>query len=405
MGLKLGMLWALLFGALWGQAQERVSLAEVLQKSCRVCGELKTLTADLLVDLGSPEPGVEMSIGQNTGHVRMKRAAAEDAVGWYLANEIYTRNYGQGYRVWYGGDSLTYLLLPDSLVEREGRERGASEWGMATWREMTEKVADYHARLTLPDSAFDQRENAWLVGEITWGRDTVIDGRACWRVENRKSGERTKQKSRYDKTEWVAIDKGLYLPVACFSHFHREVDGVAQIDQKTWHQFTRVRVNEPLEDSIFRFRPQGKRSGQQALKELKEGDIAPDWTLADVSGDSVSLHALRKEYILLDFGHIACGACVLAVGDIERNVWKHCDREKVAFLYIDLLDSEETMRKYAAEKGVDYPFLKGNKELEELYGVTGYPRLFLLDGNFRVVKVFPGYFDGLGAAIRKYLEQ
>lgn len=401
-GILLGLV--LLCGFPWGCARKAGELSEVLERTCQTCEALKTMTANLFIDLGSPEPGVEMSIGQNEGHVCMKRADAGDAVGWYFANEIHTRNYGEGYRVWYGGDSLTFLMLPDSSVTREGSDGASGDWGMETWKESTNKVVHYHARLTLPDSVFGKRENAWLVGEITWGRDTVIGGRACWRVENRKSGGKEEQKSRYDKTEWVAIDKGLYLPVAYFSHFHKDVDGLAQIDQKTWHVFTDVQINKPLEDSLFHFRPEGKHIEEKILHELKEGDIAPDWTLADVYGDSVSLHALRKEYILLNFGHVACGACVMATGDIERNVLKHCDREKVAFLYIDLLDSEEVMRKYAAEKGVDYPFLKGNKELEVLYGVTGYPRLFLLDGNFRVVKVFPGYFEGIGKTIRKYLK-
>lgn len=400
-GILLGLVF--LCGLLWGCARKPGQLTEVLERTCRTCETLGTLTADLFIDLGSPEPGVEMSLGQNRGRVRMKRVD-EDDIGWYFANEIYTRSDKEGYRVWYGGDSLNYLLLEDSSVMKEGKEGVVGEWGMATWREMTGKVADYHARLTLPDSVFDQRENAWLVGEIAWGRDTVIDGRVCWRVENRKSGGQARSKSRYRHTEWVAIDKERCWPVAYFTHFHKEVDGVAQIDQKTWHLFTRVRVDEPLEDSIFRFQAEGKRFEQQVLKELQEGDIAPDWKLADVCGDSVALHELRKEYILLDFGHIACGACSMAIGDIEQQVLQYCDRDKVAFLYIDLLDSEETMRKYAEEKRPDYPFLKGNKELAVQYGVTGYPRLFLLDGNFRVVKVFPGYFDGLGAAIRALLK-
>jgi hypothetical protein len=57
-------------------------------------------------------------------------------------------------------------------------------------------------------------------------------------------------------------------------------------------------------------------------KVIAVGQPAPNWTLPQISGDSLSLSNLRGKFVLLDFWFVGCGACVMSIptlNEIQEN--------------------------------------------------------------------------------------
>ena len=386
-------------------AQKQESVLNILEKSRKAYQDIKTITGRLEIFLGSPEPGADMLVGQLAGDIRLKRVEADTSLGWYIADQfVLEDNPSMGYKVYYTGDSLIYFNLEDSTLSNESPRDAYSEWGFTTIHEWTNTIDLFYERLLLPDSVFEKKEDAWLIGQVSLGRDTVIAGRNCFVLENWKEDSRPELQVVFSNFEKLAIDKKNYFPVYHYKHFKRSVNGQPNIDQVNQTILSGLQLNKHIPDRDFQLQEKIRVKQPENVVQLVKGDQVPDWKLADINGDSLSLYQQKRKCILLEFSYVGCGACAMAAQEIQREVLDSCDREKFTFICINPVDSYGMIKKYAKEMKITYPMLKGSKELAGQYGITGYPQIFVLDSQYRIIRIISGYSPGVGKELREMIE-
>jgi protein SCO1/2 len=155
---------------------------------------------------------------------------------------------------------------------------------------------------------------------------------------------------------------------------------------------------------------------------VAERSPAPDFTLIDQDGRTVSLENLRGKVLLLDFVYTHCpGPCPILTGthvSVQRALPPELG-EKVRFVSISLdpaRDTPEAFRRYAKARGADlatWSFLGGAPEVVgdvlARYGVAGTPRpngeiehiviTYVIDADGRVARRFAGLENGVDALV------
>ena len=119
---------------------------------------------------------------------------------------------------------------------------------------------------------------------------------------------------------------------------------------------------------------------------VKPGQPAPDFTLDDLQGQSVSLSDFRGQAVFLDFWASWCGPCIGAVPFLEKIKQQTRD-QKVAFLNISLDPADEWRQAVAEHDLTDiHVHAPGGWQaaVAQLYQVRGIPSYFLIGPDGRM---------------------
>lgn len=117
---------------------------------------------------------------------------------------------------------------------------------------------------------------------------------------------------------------------------------------------------------------------------------APDFVLADFSGQSVDLAHFRGKVVLLNFWATWCAPC-----EVEMPTFAAWQRQYgpqgFQVIGISMDDDPAAARKLADRLKLDYPVAMGDVRLAKLYGgVLGLPLTFLIDRRGFVRARFEG---------------
>jgi len=132
------------------------------------------------------------------------------------------------------------------------------------------------------------------------------------------------------------------------------------------------------------------------VKKIKEGDIAPNWSLRSESGSFEFLknwtvknnRKLRKpsiqpdrHVVLFTFFAAWCPPCVEQLQPLEEVFQKYKD-EKIKFFIIDETDhtgNAAVTKSLLADNKINIPYLEDNWKVSRRYGIEGIPTIFIVD--------------------------
>ncbi len=137
---------------------------------------------------------------------------------------------------------------------------------------------------------------------------------------------------------------------------------------------------------------------------------APDFTLTDLDGNTVSLESLKGKTVVLDFWATWCGPCKASFPAMQMAVNKYKDTSDVRFLFIHTWEHDDTATQAARHfiAGKQYSFqvlmdLKdkstGTNKVVEAFNVTGIPTKFVIDKTGRIRFRLTGFEGGNDAAV------
>ncbi|MFQ6604978.1 MAG: peroxiredoxin family protein [Fidelibacterota bacterium] len=150
--------------------------------------------------------------------------------------------------------------------------------------------------------------------------------------------------------------------------------------------------------------PAGKSQSTQQAKEMqqKTGKImAPDFTLADVNGEWVSLSDFKGKVVLLNFWGTWCAPCRREIPDFIKLYDKY-NGDGLEIVGITLSSgSAEDIARFMADWNMNYTILtdiKGNETqiVTQNYGqatgrpINGIPTTFIINRQGEIVKAYVG---------------
>ncbi len=118
---------------------------------------------------------------------------------------------------------------------------------------------------------------------------------------------------------------------------------------------------------------------------------APDFTLSDLSGTSVSLSSYKGKVVVIDFWAMWCHACREAFPRLN-TIQKEYAAEGVVVLGVNLENAKpKKVAAFVKKAGIDYTVLLDPKSsTAKSYGIKGVPSLVVINRNLEVVKTWRG---------------
>ena len=235
-------------------------------------------------------------------------------------------------------------------------------------------------------------------------------------LERTDTGKNKLQQVTYIRYTSIAIDRKTYIPV---SEETRSLSGTRE--QYSLYKLLDYRMLEksaypavlktadsliaciqtfPSADSI-------RKSRKDLYRKVKPGDSASVFSAELFNGGRFDLAALKDSVLVLDFFYTTCAPCIAALPELNGLYTKY-HAMGLQLFGVNAFDTDwDNVPAYIRNRGVLYPIIKTDKQTVYNFGVTGFPRLFVIKNGI-IVKIYYGFAKGmdkeLGALIEKLLQ-
>ena len=129
-----------------------------------------------------------------------------------------------------------------------------------------------------------------------------------------------------------------------------------------------------------------------------------DFSVQQLDGSAVSLSGYRGRVVVMEFWATWCGPCRFSLPSLEV-IYKRFRDRGVTVLLINQGEDADRVRKWAERRFTAPILLDTDQHVGRLYGVSGIPRLFIVDQAGRIVYAHAGYGGGLERNLALILEQ
>jgi len=129
---------------------------------------------------------------------------------------------------------------------------------------------------------------------------------------------------------------------------------------------------------------------------IQKGNVAPDFELKNLAGESIKLSDLRGKKVIVNMWATWCPPCRAEMPDMQRIFEKYKD-DGVAILGVNLTKSEQRPENVAAfleEFGITFPVvLDTESEVAALYQIQPIPTSYLIDSRGVIQEKVIGSMD------------
>lgn len=143
--------------------------------------------------------------------------------------------------------------------------------------------------------------------------------------------------------------------------------------------------------------PAGNNSAPAVNKEttstVDNSNKAPDFTLTDTDGKTISLSEFRGKVVIIDFWATWCPPCRKGIPDLIQLKKDFKDQLVVIGVSVDT-DTQKDVVPFMKKMGINYHVAYADNGITQAYGgVQAIPTSFVIDKNGNIVKSFVGLQD------------
>ncbi len=115
---------------------------------------------------------------------------------------------------------------------------------------------------------------------------------------------------------------------------------------------------------------------------VQVGQKAPDFSASDINNNPFQLAAKKGTPVLLEFMATSCGACASQAPILSQLYPNHKMHVEFVSISIDpTTDQPSVLSTYATTHNSPWTWIRDTSGVGRVYGVTGTPTIFLVDGN------------------------
>ena len=131
---------------------------------------------------------------------------------------------------------------------------------------------------------------------------------------------------------------------------------------------------------------------QSKLLTLQPGQPAPDFTLHDPDGQSISLSQFKGQVVILDFWASWCGPCIGNLPNLHK-IQEKVAAQPVVFLNVSLDENEVAWKQAIAKHQIQGLHVRSDGQVTQAYNVSAIPRYYLVDPQGLIVEDRLRVFD------------
>lgn len=129
---------------------------------------------------------------------------------------------------------------------------------------------------------------------------------------------------------------------------------------------------------------------EAAKAKLNPGMPAPEFSLPNLKGETVTLEQFRGKYVVLDFWGTWCGWCIKGLPEMKTYYEKY--KSQMEIVGIDCRDKEDKWREGVAEYQIPWVNVYNGFDTKILndYAIAGFPTKAVIDQQGNIVKIVVG---------------
>lgn len=125
---------------------------------------------------------------------------------------------------------------------------------------------------------------------------------------------------------------------------------------------------------------------------IQEGNLAPDFQLQTMNGETVKLSDFKGKKVILNFWATWCPPCRAEMPHLEKFYEDH--QENVVVLAVNLTKTEKKpneVKAFVEEFGLTFPTVMDIKgEVSDMYQIFAYPTSYMVDSQGIIQEIFKG---------------
>lgn len=122
-----------------------------------------------------------------------------------------------------------------------------------------------------------------------------------------------------------------------------------------------------------------------AVEGFAQNDMAPDFRLKDLTGQTVQLNKYRGVPVLLVFSTTWCPNCRTDVPKVNE-IYKNYRNKGLVVFTIDIMEPFDRVLNFVRKRRVEVPvLLDGDGKVADAYGVVGVPTKVLIDAKGKII--------------------
>jgi len=133
---------------------------------------------------------------------------------------------------------------------------------------------------------------------------------------------------------------------------------------------------------------------------LKDGSVAPEFSLPDTQGKIVNLSDFKGKFVVLEFWASWCPHCRKEIPRLKEFYSNY--KESVVMVGIACKDKKEPWLKIIADSGIHWiNIIDESPELTKTYNIKVYPSKIIVGPDGKIVELLPGVAPDIFSRLEK----